>query len=74
MCGISRFIVEGVPGIKGSKKMEANQGTNVVHGLLDGLENRGHIVVMDNIFLRCPYLWIFWGKTPMQRTRLGPIV
>jgi hypothetical protein len=41
---------KGVPGIKGSKKGEAMQGANVVHGLLVELENRGHIVIMDNFF------------------------
>jgi hypothetical protein len=30
------------------------QGANVVHGLLVGLENRGHIVVMDNFFSSIP--------------------
>ena len=41
---------KGVPGIKGSKKGEAMQGANVVQGLLVGLENRGHIVVLDKFF------------------------
>jgi hypothetical protein len=45
-CGANK----GVPGIKGSKRGEAKQGANVVHKLLEGLENRRHIVVMDNFF------------------------
>ena len=43
-CGANK----GVPEIKGSKKGDAKQG--VVYGLLEGLENRRHIVVMDNFF------------------------
>ena len=45
-CGANK----GVPGIKGSKRGESKQGANMVHGLLCGLENRGHRVVMDHFF------------------------
>lgn len=41
----------GVSGIKGSKKSEAMQGANVVHELLRGLENKGHMVIMNNFIL-----------------------
>ena len=45
-CGANKEVSE----IKGSKKGEAMQGANVVHRLLVGLENRGHMVVLDNFF------------------------
>lgn len=57
-CGANK----GVPGIKGSKKGEAKQGANVVHALLEGLENRGHIVVMDNFFSSVPLFMELLGK------------
>ena len=45
---------KGVPGIKGSKRDKAMQGVNVIHRLLHGLENKGHIVVMDKFFSSVP--------------------
>ena len=42
------------PGIKYSKNGEVKQGANVVHGLLRGLENKGHIVLMDSFFSSVP--------------------
>ena len=38
------------------------QGANVMHGLLVGLENRGHIVVLDNFFSSIPLFVDLLGK------------
>jgi len=58
---VARYIFEiycgankGFLGIVGTKKGEAMQGKNVMHGLLCGLENRGHIVIMANFFSLVP--------------------
>jgi hypothetical protein len=38
------------------------QGANVVHGILLGLENRGHIVIMDIFFSSVPLFVDLLGK------------
>ena len=64
MCGLLTYIVEPIRRFPESKaqKMEAKQGANVVHGLLEGLENRGHIVVMDNFISSMPLFMELLGK------------
>jgi hypothetical protein len=56
------WVNKGVPVIKGFKNGEANQRANVLHALLEGLENRGHIVIMDNFFSSVPLFMELLGK------------
>lgn len=71
------FIVKstnGVPGIKGFKNGWAMQCANVVHILLRGLENRGHVVIIDKLFFFVAFIYGFsFVKIFMQRAQLGPI-
>ena len=69
-CGANK----GVPEIKGSKKGDAKQG--VVYGLLEGLENRRHIVVMDNFFSSVPLFMELlekdtYGTGTVRANRIG---
>ena len=64
MCGLLRFIVEPIRGFPESKALKIGRlsKVNVVHRLLDELENRGHIVITDNFFSSVPLFMDLLGK------------